>query len=247
MKKILGWVLVVIVVGMAVLFFARNVIVRKAAEVGVKEVTGFPLEIGAVDIGVFSGQLGVSNLKLTNPPDFGDPRFVDMPLFKVDYATFSMLSGAPHIKELVVNVNEVVVVKNQKGQTNANVIQEKLSPPATGQTGGAKQPAATKKKAYRVDLIRVHIGTVIIKDFSKSTPTERKMVLNRDVTFKDVNESTSISALVMSTILGPLGDVAGDLVKGVGGALTGAEKTLEKSGKGLFDTIKKTVPGQQNQ
>jgi uncharacterized protein involved in outer membrane biogenesis len=246
MKKILRWILIVIVVGVAVLFFARNLIVRKAAEVGVKRVTGFPLEIGALDIGVFSGQVGVSNLKLTNPPEFSDPRFVDMPLFKVDYASASMLSGAPHIKELVVNVNEVVVVKNQKGQTNANVIQERLSPAASGQTGGSQAPAS-KKKPYRVDLIRVHIGTVIIKDFSKSTPTERKMTLNRDVVFRDVNESTSISALVMNTILGPLGDVAGDLVKGVGGVLTGTTQNLQKGSKGLFDTIKKAVPGQQNQ
>jgi uncharacterized protein involved in outer membrane biogenesis len=242
MKKILRWVLIVIAFGVIVLFFARNLIVRKAVEVGVKQVTGFPLEIGALDIGVFSGRLGVSDLKLMNPPEFNEPLFVDMPVFKVDYSTFSMLSGAPHIKELVVNVNEVVVVKNQKGQTNANVIQEKLSPPTTSQTGGAQKPAATKKAQYRVDLIRVHIGTVIIKDFSKSTPTERKMVLNRDVTFKDVNESTSISALVMSTILGPLGDVAGDLVKGVGGALKGTTQNLEKAGQGLFNDLKKAVP-----
>jgi hypothetical protein len=246
MKKVLRWVLIVIVAGVVVLFLARNFIVRKAVEVGVTQVTGFPLEIGSLDIGVFSGQLGVGNLKLMNPPEFNEPLFVDMPLFKVDYNTFSMLSGSPHIKELVVNVNEVVVVKNQKGQTNANVIQEKLSPSTTGKSGGEQKPATTKKTPYRVDLVRVHIGTVITKDFSKAPPTERKLTLNRDVEFKDLTESSSISALVMKTILGPLGDVAGDLVKGVGGTLKGTSQTIEKTGKGFFDTIKKAVPGQDN-
>ena len=68
---------------------------RKAVEVGAKQVTGFPLTIGAVNIGIFTGSLEVDNLKLMNPPEFKEPMFVDLPLFKVDYVTFSMLSGAP--------------------------------------------------------------------------------------------------------------------------------------------------------
>ena len=246
MRKLLTRIIIGLAVLVVVLFLARNFIARKSAEIGITKVTGFPLQIGAVDIGLFSGQLKVDNLKLTNPPEFKDPRFVDLPQFKIDYVTFSMLRGAPHIKELVVNVNEVVVVKNDKGHTNATMIQEKLSPPATGHAGGGTKPTTTEKKtAYRVDLIRVHIGTVIIKDYSKATPTEKKMTLNRDVVFKDLTESTSISALVMSTILGPVGDVAGDLVKGVGGALKDTSQNLEKSGKGLFDSIKQSIPGQQ--
>ena len=244
MKKILAWFGIIVIGLLVVLVLGRNIIVRKAAEVGTLKMTGFPLQIGAVDLALLGGRLQVDKLKLTNPPEFKDPRFVDLPLFKVDYSTFSMLRGAPHIKELDVNVNEVVIVKNEKGQTNATVIQEKLSPPATHQAGGEKKPATEKKTPYRVDLVRVHIGTVIIRDFSKATPTERKMTLNRDVTFKDVTESTSISALVMSTILGPLGDVAGDMVKG---ALKDASQNLQKASKGFLDELKKSVPNQKNQ
>jgi uncharacterized protein involved in outer membrane biogenesis len=239
MKKILLWTGIGVIGLIVVLFLARNFIVKKAVEVGTYKMTGFPLQIGGLNIGLFSGQVQVSDLKLTNPPEFKDPRFVDLPLFKVDYSTFSMLRGAPHIKELLVNVNEVVIVKNNKGQTNATMIQEKLSPPTTGaQAGGEKKPATAKKTPYRVDLIRVHVGTVIIRDFSKSTPTERKMTLNRDVVFKDVTESTSISTLVMRTILGPIGDVAGDLVKGT---LKDTGQNFEKATKGFFDSLQKSI------
>jgi hypothetical protein len=247
MKKILLWVGIAIIGLIVVLFLARNVIARKAIEVGTYKMTGFPLHIGAINLGLFSGQVQVNDLKLTNPPEFKDARFVDLPLFKVDYHTLSMIRGAPHVKELDLNVNEVVIVKNEKGQSNANVIQAKFSPPTPAKPGSEMQsppPSPGKKATYRVDLIRVHIGTVIIRDFSKGTPTERKMTLNRDVVLKDVTESTSISALVMSTILGPIGDVAGDLVKG---GLKDVGQNLEKTSKGLMDSLQKeiTLPGKK--
>jgi len=248
MKKILVRILAVLVVLVVAAFLFRNFIARKAVEVGVKQVTGFPLEIGSVDLGVFGGRLEVQNLKLMNPPEFPEKAFVDLPLFKVDYHTLSMLSGSPHIKEVDVNVAEVVLVKNAKGESNAQVLQAKVTPASSGssQPEGDKSPKTEPSGSvrYRVDLVRVHIGTVRILDYSKGNkPTEKKITLNKDVVFKDVDESTSITALVMRTVFGQVGEVAGDLVKGVGEAAKGATETLQKTGQGLFDSIKKAVPG----
>jgi len=236
LKKLLIRIALVIVIVLVAVFLMRNVIARKAVEIGTKQMTGFPLEIASVNLGVFGGMMEVRGLKLMNPPDFQDKMFVDLPLFKMDYRTFSMLRGAPHIRELVVNVSEVVVVKNEKGETNANRIQSKLSP-----AGG---PAtAEKTRSYRVDMLRVHIGTVIIKDYSRAKPTEKKITLNQDVVFKDITESASLSALIMRTMLGPVGNVAGDLVKDAGKTMKGAGDSLQKTGKGLLDDLKKAVPG----
>ena len=247
MIKLLVRIFVVLVALVVVAFLCRNFIARKAVEVGVKQVTGFPLEIGSVDLGVFGGRLEVQNLKLMNPAEFPEKAFVDLPLLRVDYHTLSMLSGSPHIQEVAVNVTEVVLVKNAKGETNAQVLQAKVTPASSGssQPGGDKSPKTEPSGGahYRVDLVRVHIGTVRILDYSKGTkPTEKNITLNKDVVFKDVNESTSITALVMRTVFGQVGAVAGDLVKGLGGATKGATDTLQKTSQGLFDSIKKAVP-----
>ena len=245
MKKLLFKIAIALVVILVALFFCRNIIARKSVEVGVKTMTGFPLEIGSVDLGIFGGTLEVENLKLMNPPEFQEPMFVDMPSFKVDYVSLSMISGTPHIKELDVNVKEVTIVKNEKGESNATVLQNKVSPPETA--GETTTPTTEKKKqAYRVDLVKVHIGTVVIKDYSKgTTPKVRTITLDKDVVVKDLTESSSITAIVMRTMLGPVGDVAGDLVKGVGETAKQASEALQETGKGLFDTIKKAVPGQK--
>ena len=242
MKKFLVRLVILLLALLVVLYLVRNFVVRKSVEVGVQRVTGFPLEIGGVDVGLFSGTLEVNNLKLMNPPEFHEKMFVDLPQFKVDYLTMSMLRRTPHIKEMVVNVNEVVIVKNEKGISNANQLQAKVSPPGSHPATSGTAPATEKKAAYRVDLLRVHIGTVITKDYSRATPTERKLTLNQDVTFKDINESTSISALVANKVFNQLVPVVGDVAKGASQALKGASDSLQKSGSDLFDNLKKAVP-----
>jgi len=251
MKKLLVRIVLVLVALVVVLFLARNFIARKSVEIGTKQLTGFPLDIGSVNLGVFGGVLEVQNLKLMNPPEFKGGTFVDLPLFKVDYYTMSMLSGSPHLKEVNVNLEQVVVVKNEKGETNANVIQERISPAEESESAETKPaPKEEKKQAYRVDLVKVHIGTVIIQDYSKGGKlSEKKMTLNRDIELENVTESTSISALVMKAALGPVADVAGGLVKDVGAltdaagkAVSGTVGNVEKAGKGLFDSFKKAIP-----
>jgi uncharacterized protein involved in outer membrane biogenesis len=237
LKKLFVRLVLVLLALLVVLFLCRNFVARKSVEVGVKQLTGFPLEIGGVDLAVFRGQFGVENLKLMNPPEFAEKNFVDLPLFRVDYHTISMLTGTPHIKELVVNVKEVVIVKNEKGVTNADLIQAKLTPAKS--EGAEPKPQSEKKTEYRVDLVRVYVGTVVQKDYSKGKLVERRVTMNREIVLKDVTESSSLSALVMKAVLGPVGDVAGDLMKGAGGALKSTGDAMRKTTEGIFDVFKK--------
>ena len=241
MKKLLVKILLMLVALAVIGVLSRNFIARNAVEIGVKKVTGFPLAIGAVQIGLFSSQLEVHDLKLLNPPEFEDQRFVDLPLFQLQYDLGAILHGKLHIKELVVNVKEVVMVTNAKRQTNVNTIQDKLTP---GSSSTTTETTPAKKTPYQVDLMRVHVGTIVIKDFSKGQPTERKITLNRDVIFENVSESASVSALVMKAVFGQVADVAGGLIKGGSAVLKDAGQTLQKTGKGLFDNLKKVIPQQ---
>lgn len=244
MKKILIRVGIALVALLVVLYLGRNFIARKAVEVGTEKVTGFPMEIGAVNVGILSGTLEVRDLKLMNPPEFHGGTFVDLPHFKLDYRTMSMLTGKPHINEVVVNVEQVVLVKNEKGETNANALQAKVTPASKESAAGEPATEAGKAK-YQVDVVRVHVGTVIKKVYGKGQPAETKITLNQDIEIKDMNESDSITALVMQAALGPVAEVAGDVVKSVGDVTKGATDTIQKTGKGLFDTMKKVVPGQK--
>jgi len=253
--KLLKWMLVLVLVLAVVGVLARNFIARKAVEVGMKQMTGFPLTIGAVDIGLVNGKLEVRDLKLMNPPEFQEKMFVDLPGLYVDYKLGSMIAGTPHVKELRINLNEVVVVKNEKGETNALKLKS-VAASSGGSSGGEKAPPGPapteeKKATYKVDLLKVHVGTVRYLDYSKSKPTEKKMVLNLDATYKDIDENTNISRLVLVTALSQAGipDLSGvtdslkkgmgDVTDAAGKAVKGAADAVQKTGQGLLDVFKK--------
>lgn len=237
MKKLLLLIIVGAVVLLVVLFLARNFIARKSVEIGATKATGFPLTIGSVDVGLFSSKLDVRDLKLMNPPDFPEKMFVDMPQLYVDYRLGSMFSGAPHVNDMLINIKQLVIVKNDKGDSNAMKLKGVVSP--TGSSSSTK---------YSVDTLRIHIGTVTTVDRAgkrKDTP------LNVDATYNNITDSTDISRLVLLTVMSQvrlpdIGIQPEDLKKGLGNVTDAGGKALE-AGKELFKSLKKAVPSQQNQ
>src|SRR5438552_3608481 len=189
MKKLLLWGAVVVLGLVVVLVLGRNVVARKSVEIGAERITGFPLQIGAVNVGLLNGQLDVDNLKLMNPPEFEEKLFVDLPKLHIDYRLGSMLAGAPHINDMLVDINQLVVVKNGKGESNA----QKLK----GVTSSDK-PSSAK---YRVDQLRIHVGTVEVKDYSHGKPIEKTLPLDITATYKDITDSTDITRLVLMTVM----------------------------------------------
>lgn len=243
MKKIIKWIVIVGLVGLIVLVVGRNFIARKAVEVGVRGVTGFPLEIGGVNVGLFNGQLAVTDLKLMNPPgDFEEPMFVDLPEFSMHYVFGSMLAGSPHIKEMTVDLDRVVIVKNAKGESNVQRLKGVASGPES-EPKPADKSGATK---FQLDVVHIKIGTVTVKDYSKGKLSERTYNLNLNATYKDIRNSADITRLALMTLMSKvnlpdIGIKMDDLQKGlsnVGATASEAVKGVTEAGKGLFDKIK---------
>src|SRR2546422_2810042 len=189
MKKLLVWGIVGVFGLLVVVVLARNFIARKSVELGTERITGFPLTIGTVNVGLFNGQLDVTDLKLMNPREFEDRQFVDLRKLHVNYRLGSMLAGAPHINDMLVDIDHLVVVKNTKGESNA----QKLK----GVTSSDK-PSSTK---YRVDQLRIHVGTGEVKDYSHGKPIEKTLPLDITATYKDITDSTDITRLVLMTVM----------------------------------------------
>jgi hypothetical protein len=159
-----------------------------------------------------------------------------MPELFIDYRLGSMLHGAPHINKMLINIQELVVIKTAKGDSNAAKLKGMVS--SGGSTSSSSSSASSGGAKYQLDLLTVHIGTVSLKDYSRGKPIERDYAINRDVTFKDISDSTDISRLVMLTILNqvPLPDIgvtASDLKNSLGGV----ENTAGQAVKGAANSL----------
>lgn len=251
MKKFLLWSFVIILLGLLGAVLARNEIACFAVKYGVSKATGFSLEIGEANVGLLDSQLSVNNLKLTNPPDFPDKMFVDLPEFHLSYELRSFFSGVPHVKELNINLKEVVIVKNSEGETNVQRLRG-VQPSDSGQSLSVtdttpEKPGSDKGSTkFQLDVAHVHIGTVVMKDYSKSKPTERSMKLDVDVTYTNITDTTDITRLALMTIMSQthlpdLGIRMDDLRKGLNSVQSGAATTINSS-KEIFNKIKTAVP-----
>ena len=239
MKKLLWMVPAGLILLLVVLFLSRNVIARVSVEIGAKKITGFPLKIGSVDVGLFSSKVDVRNLTLMNPPEFQEKMFVDMPQLFIDYRLHSMLSGAPHINDMLINIKQLVVVKTDKGDSNAMKLK------------GVVFSGKSSSK-YTIDKLRIHIGTVTLKDYSHPKPTEHNTPLDIDVTYANITDSTDITRLILLTVMSQvklpdIGIKPDDLKKGLSSVTNQAGQVLKgvtEQTKGLFDNLKKSLPQQ---
>lgn len=225
-KIILGGVALVLV-----LLVALNFIARKSVEIGTERVTGFPLTIGSMKFGLFTSKIDVRDIKLRNPPEFSEPMFAELPQLYIDYSLPSIVTGKNHIHDMIVEVKQIVIVKNAHGESNAL----KLKAAVSSGEGSTK---------YQIDRLRVKCaGQVIIQDFSRAKPTERTMPLNVSAEYKNISDSTDVTRLVLLTVMSQvklpdLGIKAEDLKKNLGSAVKGVGDTLNKAGEGIFEKIK---------
>jgi uncharacterized protein involved in outer membrane biogenesis len=212
--------IVAVVIGTG-LYLVRNVIARRAVELGVKAATGFPLEIQAVELSPFTSRLDVRGIQLRNPAGFEAPLFADVSQLYLDYRLPSLLTGANHLRQLTIRVEHLYLVKNSRGEANYRKF--------TGPTASAETQPATR---YRLDQLRVQIGKVTLQDFSRGKPSERTYTLNLDRTYHDITDSTDISRLVLASLAGtiPLPE------------LKTIAESVTRSGQQLFDTLKEALP-----
>ena len=249
MKKIVSFILIFILGILLIFFLGKNIIVKTAVEAGTKVVTGLPLQIHDLDIGILKPLVSISDLKLHNPEGYPDPVMLDVPVIYVDYDLPAILKGKVHLHELKFHMNEFVVVKNKAGELNINAlrsVQEKKKDPKATPEGKGKVPD------IQIDQMELKIGKVVYKDYSKSeTPSVKEFNINLDERYQDISDpytlvnlivvkalmKTSIASLADFNLEGLKGTVL-DSLKGVEGITNGTVDTLKKSADDLKNMIK---------
>lgn len=218
MKKLFGF-LVFIVVLVAILVLARNVIAKTAVTVGVQKVTGLNLDIGKFDLGLDSS-LDIEDLKLANPKGFEEETMVDLPKVAVAVDLPAILKGKVHVKNINLHLREFQVIRNKDGVLNLDA----LKPVEQAKEGKVEEPTQEKKKTdLQIDHIKLRIEKVVFRDYSKPITIKKDFNVNIDQEWNDVTDPQQLVRAIVRTALknttiGALADINLDSLKGVGSA-----------------------------
>jgi hypothetical protein len=222
--KLLKTLFLALLILVVVFIAGKNVIVKAAVESGVQFVTGLPLKMSKLDIGIAKTLIDIEGLKISNPKGFEDPIMGDIPRIYVDYNLTDILKGTIHLESIQLHLNEFVVVKNRDGALNINSIKTVQT---QKQEGAKPKPAPKKGKEpkIRIDSFQLKIGKVVYKDYSLAgKPVVQTFNLNLNEQFKNIDDIDALTRIILVKVL--TGTTIGRLtnfdVSGLSSSVSGA-------------------------
>jgi len=192
MKKLIIWVLIVLIVAGFIAFKARNVIVKSILENGTKSLTNLKLTLEKVDVDIAKHSIAANNLKLYNPPGFEKTVMLNIPFVYIDYNPAAAIQRKVHFYSLKIDLKELLIVRNRKGNLNFMAIKA---------IKGGK--FSEKRKNFKIDRLYLSIGKVVCRDYyKKKSPATYIYNINlKDQLFENVDNPKALVSAVMHKAL----------------------------------------------
>ncbi len=250
MKRSILISLTAFVIAALVLPVLKDMLVKVSVENGVRFVTGLKLKMGYFSVGILKPVVSIKRLVILNPIGYRDRTMLNMPEIYVDYDLPSIMRGRIHLREIRIELKELLVVKNEKGELNLNslkVVKSQKEGKSPGESDIKKAPA------IRVDDLRLKIGKVVFKDYSAGTkPAIKEFNLNIDERYKDIGDAYSLVSIIIvkalantsisnlanfdiSSLQSTISGTLGKAITGTQSAVQDAARTLNKATRSIIN------------
>ena len=220
-----------VVVALFVLGVVKNLLIQGAVSVGARAVTGAKVSIGYFNLGILTQKIHIKNFKMYNPKGFPKEVMLDIPEIRVDCKVGALLGGKIHLPLAIFNLKEVVLIKNKEGIYNVDALKSSLEQEKNPAQETTKEKKPAPELAMQIDELRLNIGEVVVKDYTKGEEPEIKVYnVNLDnKVYKNITSAQQLVTIVLveamkpaalsgakmyaaSALFGPMGLAAGVLV-----------------------------------
>ena len=204
-KRIIKWLLGLFLVGvMAVVacFLLRDTFARWAVQRAIENQTHLKTRIGSFHIG--AGSVTMKDLKLYNPPGYGDTLFLAISEIHFEFDREAAVSkNELHLTLVRFNLSELDIVKNEAGKTN--LLELGLALPTKDQLIKSKDTDEIRKrtgmKFTGIDLLKVSVGTARFIDLADQKNNREQKIDMEDVPMPNVKSAADLAGLVVLVAL----------------------------------------------
>lgn len=208
MKKLLKWffaLALLVLVVVVVFLLSLDTILRVVAENRIRAQTGMTAEIGKFHLGLTEPVITIKDLKVYNPPDFGGTPFLNIPEIHIEYDREALAKNQIHVTLMRFNLGELVIVKNEAGQTNllslGVAIPKKDKTSGSGSQGLKEFKERTGLEFKGVDVLNVSIGSAKYIDLKNpANNREQKFAIENQVV-KNVQTPADLAGLALLVAL----------------------------------------------
>ncbi len=177
--KIIKLFLGIIVFLVAILLLGRNFLIKHIVQIGAKNSLGMEIKIDKLNVRLFRSFIRLDGLKVYNPEGFEGEVLARVPLIYVDYDPVSILKRKLHCNEIEINIHEMAIIKNQKGELNLN----KLRATGKGNEKTSKNNDKEKKggEEIKIDQLILTFDHIKFINYSgRKKPREIKIAIGLD-------------------------------------------------------------------
>lgn len=247
MKKFLIAVLLLLLAAGGAVYVARETLLRRGLETAVTQLTGFKTTVDHIRLDLYPTVVHLQNLKIYNPKAFKKEIFADIPEIYIEPDLAAILKKESlHIREIRFAVQEINVVKDEKGVSNIQMLSS-VGQSAGGDKAKAKpQPAPKQEPAlpFKLDRFELTLRKVSFEDHSealsgKMVPKTVSAGINRGMIYKKVSVDLNVDRQIFENITDPKAIVNVVLMKILYGTTFGNLLGLDPSAlaKDLTNTV----------
>lgn len=190
MMRLFKWLFIALLVIAALvtgLLFSKDAIARAAVEQQLRSQTGMDVKIGKLSLRLMSPMATIENVSFNNPANFGGTPFLNIRSMQVEYDRDALAHRELKLKLLKVDIAELAVVRNDRGETNIVMFAAAPAP--------RKSSDAFDFKGIEVVNFSIQKGSYLDLTNQKNN---RQLQLNvQNHVFRDVNSSAQFSAALV--------------------------------------------------
>ena len=187
-----------------VVFFMLNVfkngIIQTVLSSSISGIAHVPVSIGSTRAGISSSSIELKNIKIMNPAGFPEKLMLDAPLIAITFDFQSLFKGEAHFREVRLNLQEIVVIKNHDGRLNIDAFKPSKEENEKQKQKKDERKASGKPPKIRIDEFYLTIGRVVYKDYSSGGAEPAVQTFDIDIhdrKYSNIDNPASLMSLIM--------------------------------------------------
>ena len=183
---------------MSAFFLAKDIIVKTIFENTVEALSGLGISVKNIDVAIFKPAIRVDGMVILNPAPFKEKVMAEINQLYLDYDIVSGFKNDIHIRDMVLDVSLVGVVKTANGQNNLNSLKvvKALENIDKGKKNSNGMPH------IRIDRLHLKGGRVTYTDYTKAPyPAVSEFECRVDERYENITNPYELVSLVVSRSL----------------------------------------------
>jgi hypothetical protein len=195
LKFIFRWgfrLLILLVVLLAFLVLCKDALIKSWLEHRIRAQTGMDVQIGRLDIGLFTPTVNFEGLRLFNTAQFGGMPLVDIPDLYLEYDRPAFLRRVLHFKLVRLDLEELNIVEDANGKSILQWWQDRQE----------KLPKNSNESLdfTGIDVLNLSLGTIRMVSLADPARSRTVRIGLENEVLKNLQSANDLSGLVLKIL-----------------------------------------------